>query len=80
MALASEKMRYVNVKVHDNRCLFRKVNKSSVPAIVHEQAESASFVTLVEIHNVDVPVAAYCTVAHRWHSAVAKRDRGKLIN
>ena len=37
---------------------FVKVNKSSVPAIVHEQSESASFVTLVEIHNVDVPAAS----------------------
>ena len=37
---------------------FFKVNKSSIPAIVHEQSESASFVTLVEIHNVDVPVAS----------------------
>ena len=54
------------------------MNKSSVPAIIPEQSESASFVTLVEIHNVDVPAAAYCIVAHRWHSAVAKRDRGKL--
>ena len=33
---------------------FVNVNKSSVPAIVHGQSESASFVTLVEIHNVDV--------------------------
>ena len=57
---------------------FVNVNKSSVPAIVPEQSESASFVTLVEIHNVGVPAAAYCIVAHRWHSAVAKRDRGKL--
>ena len=53
------------------------MNKSSFLAIVHEQSESASFVTLVEIHNVDVPAAAYCIVAHRWHS-VAKRNRGKL--
>ena len=34
------------------------VNKSSVPAIVPEQSESTSFVTLVEIHNVDVPVTS----------------------
>ena len=34
------------------------VNKSSFPEIVHKQSESASFVTLVEIHNVDVPVAS----------------------
>ena len=36
---------------------FVNVNKSSIPAIVPEQSESASFVTLVEIHNVDVPAA-----------------------
>ncbi|KAI0228987.1 hypothetical protein LSAT2_020570 [Lamellibrachia satsuma] len=47
MAPASEKMRYVNVKVHDNR-------------------------------DVDVPAAAYCIVAHHWHSAVAKRDCDSL--
>ena len=34
------------------------MNKSNVPAIVPEQSESASFVTLVEIHNVDVPAAS----------------------
>ena len=37
---------------------FVNVNKSSVPTIIHEQSESASFVTLVEIHNVDVPAAS----------------------
>ena len=37
---------------------FINVNKSSVPVIVPEQSESASFVTLVEIHNVDVPAAS----------------------
>ena len=37
---------------------FVNVNKSSVPAIVPEQSKSASFVTLVEIHNVDVPAAS----------------------
>ena len=37
---------------------FVNVNKSSVPTIVPEQSESASFVTLVEIHNVDVPAAS----------------------
>ena len=37
---------------------FVNVNKSSVPVIVPEQSESASFVTLVEIHNVDVPAAS----------------------
>ena len=51
----SEKMQYVNSIVHDNRCLFVNVNKSSVPAIVPEQSESASFVTFVVIHNVDMP-------------------------
>ena len=29
----------------------------NIPEIVPEQSESASFVTLVEIHNVDVPAA-----------------------
>ena len=37
---------------------FVDVNKSSVPTIVPEQSESASFVTLVEIHNVDMPAAS----------------------
>ena len=37
---------------------FVNVNKSSVPAIVSVQSESASFVMLVEIHNVDVPAAS----------------------
>ena len=37
---------------------FINVNKSSFPEIVHKQSESASFVTLVEIHNVDVPAAS----------------------
>ena len=37
---------------------FVNVNKSSVPTIVPEQSESASSVTLVEIHNVDVPAAS----------------------
>ena len=56
---------------------FVNVNKSSVPAIVHEQSESASFVTLVEIHNVDVPPLVTETLLYcHWHSAVAKRDRG----
>ena len=31
--------------------------RSSFPEIVHKQSESATFVTLVEIHNVDVPAA-----------------------
>ena len=41
---------------------FVNVNKSSVPAIVLEQSESASFVMLVEIHNVDMSSASnrYC--------------------
>ena len=37
---------------------FVNVNKGSVPTIVPEQSESASFVMLVEIHNVDVPAAS----------------------
>ena len=37
---------------------FINVNKSSVPAIVPEQSESASFDRLVEIHNVDVPASS----------------------
>ena len=37
---------------------FVNVNKNSFPAIVPEQSESASFVTLVEIHNVDLPAAS----------------------
>ena len=57
-ARVSEKMRYVNVKVQDNRCFFVNVNKNSFPAIVPDQSELASFVMLVEIHNVDVPVAS----------------------
>ena len=36
---------------------FVNLNKSSVPGIVPEQSESASFATLVEIHNVDAPAA-----------------------
>ena len=36
---------------------FVNVNKSSFPEIVHKQSESTSFVTLVEIHNVDVPAS-----------------------
>ena len=34
------------------------MNKSSIPAIVPEQSESTSFVALVEIHIVGVPVAS----------------------
>ena len=37
---------------------FVNVNKSSVPVIVPEQSKSASFVTLVEIHNVDMSAAS----------------------
>ena len=37
---------------------FVNMNKSSIPVIVPEQSESASFVTLVKIHNVDVPAAS----------------------
>ena len=57
---------------------FVNVNKSSVPTIVPEQSESASFVMLVEIHNVDVRVASsrYATVLSptagtpQWRSAI----------
>ena len=56
---------------------FVNVNKSSVPTIVPEQSESASFVTLVEIHNVDVPVV-YNQNAHSWHSTMAKSNHGRL--
>ena len=37
---------------------FVNVNKTSFTEIVHKQSESASFVTLEEIHNVNVPVAS----------------------
>ena len=37
---------------------FVNVNKSSISAIIPEQSKSASFVTLVEIHNVDVPATS----------------------
>ena len=37
---------------------FINVNKSSFPETVLEQSKSASFATLVEIHNVDVPAAS----------------------
>ena len=37
---------------------FVNFNKSSVPTIFPDQSESASFVTLVEIHNVDVPATS----------------------
>ena len=37
---------------------FVNMNKSHFPENVHEQSESASVVTLVEIHNVDVPAAS----------------------
>ena len=55
------------------------MNKSSFPEIVHEQSESASFVTLVEIHNVDVPAASSrvatvlspTAVTLQWPSAIA---------
>ena len=40
-ARAGEQMRYVNVKVHDNRCFFANVNKSSIPVTVPEQSEAA---------------------------------------
>ena len=58
---------------------FVNINKSSGPAIVTEQSGSASFVTLVEIHNVDVPAAGnrYTTVLSptagplQWPSEIA---------
>ena len=72
-------MPYVNVKVHDNRCFCVNVNKTSFPAIVPEQPESASFVMLVEIHNVDVPAASNrdatvlldTALTLQWPSAIA---------
>ena len=36
---------------------FVNVHKNSVPAIVPEQSESATVVTLVEINNIEVPAA-----------------------
>ena len=59
--------------------VFVNVNKSSYPEIVHKQSESASFVMLVDIHNVDVSVASsrYTTVLSptagtlQWPSAIA---------
>ena len=63
-----------------NQVFFVIVNKSSIPVIVPEQSESASFVTLVEIHNVDVPAASNQnatvlsptagTLQCRWPSAI----------
>ena len=58
---------------------FINVNKSSVPAIVPEQCESASFVTLVETRNVDVsaasnqeaPVLSPTAGTLQWPSAIA---------
>ena len=37
---------------------FVNVNESSIPAIVPEQSKSAYFITLMEIHNFDVPAAS----------------------
>ena len=54
-----EKMRYISTsELTTIDAFFVNVTKSSFPEIVHKQSESASFVTLVEIHNVDVPVAS----------------------
>ena len=58
---------------------FVNVNKSSVTATVPEQSESASFVTLVDIHNVDAPATSNrdATVLSptpgtlQWPSAIA---------
>ena len=51
MTMSTSKFTTVNA-------FFVNTNKSSVPTIVHEQSESAFFVTLVEIYNVDVPAAS----------------------
>ena len=68
---------------------FINVNKSSVPAIVPEHSESASFVTLVENHNVDVPAASNrdttvlsptAGTLSQSVSALVQRDRGRLRN
>ena len=63
---------------------FVNINKISVSAIVLEQSESASFATLVKIHNVDVPAASNrdATVLSPTasNSAVGMRDRGRLQN
>ena len=53
---------------------FVNVNKSSFPEIVHKQSKSASFVTLVEIHNVDMPVVTVLSPTAgtlQWPSAMA---------
>ena len=58
---------------------FVNVNKSSSPEIVNKLSKSASFVTLVEIHNVDVLLASSrdATVLlptagiRQWPSAIA---------
>ena len=58
---------------------FVHVNKSSAPVIVPEQSGSASFVMLVEIHNVDLLAASNqgATVLSptagtlQWPSAIA---------
>ena len=62
---------------------FVNVNKTSFPANVHEQSESASFVPLVDIHNVDVPAATISTrdatvLSPTAGTAVAKRNRGNF--
>ena len=61
---------------------FINMYKSNVPAIVPEQSESASFVTLVEIHNVDMPATSNrdttplltITETLQW----LRRDRGRF--
>ena len=62
---------------------FVNVNKSSFPEIVPEQSKSAYFVTLVEIHNVDVPAASNqdaTVLLPLALCAVAKRGRDILQN
>ena len=59
------------------------VEKSSVPAIVPEQSESATFATLVEIHNVDLPAASNqdaTVLLPLALCAVTKRGRDILQN
>ena len=65
---------------------FVNMNKSSIPAIVPEQSESASFATLVEIHNVDVHASSdrYANVllstagTLQWPSAIAVDSRAPI--
>ena len=55
------------------------MNKRSIPTIVPEQSEAASFYTLVEIHDVDMPatsnqnttVLSPTAGTPQWPSAIA---------